>query len=490
MVSVDAGETWNDISAGLPNRSIRSIAVNPTNPAAVYLTVSGYSTAHVFYSTDGGANWTNISNNLPDIPTNAFLIDPLTATTLYAGTDIGVFRSTDSGATWVPFNNGLPPVPVMEFTAQPGGLIQIGTYGRGAYELRPANTPTVNVGDATAAERGSGDGRPDGDGSVDFEISLTEVSSQPVTVTVSTNSLTAVEGEDFVPVEDMQVVFPPNTLTQTVSIAMIEDTGDEPDETFALDVTGASNAVVGDAEGIGTIVDNDAAPATPRNVRAVNVAAEPGTQVTMAFVLESLGDERSVSFTMNFNTAKLSNPVVFAGDGVPAGGGLVTNTSQVASGRIGVALTTPTAFVAGPRQLIVVRFDVAADATLGPTPITFSASPTDLLIRDSAGAALPNTFLPGSIQVGSSAAEVEISGRVLTADEEAGIGIRNARVTMIGPGGTRRTATTSSFGSYRFENVTRGFTYTLIVGSKRYRFAPQSIVADDSSTGVDFVAME
>lgn len=489
MVSTDAGETWNDISTGLPNRSIRSIAVNATNPAIVYLTVSGYATGHIFSSTDGGTNWTDISNNLPDIPTSAFLIDPLTATTLYAGTDIGVFRSTDSGATWVPFNEGLPPVPIMEFTTQPGGLIQIGTYGRGAYELRPANTPTVNVGNATAVERGTGES-PNGDGTVDFEISLTEVSSQPVTVTVSTNSLTAVEGEDFVPVEDMQVVFPPNTLTQTVSIPVIEDSGDEPEETFALDVTGASNAVVGDAEGIGTITDNDPAPATPRNIRAVNVAAEPGTQVTMAFLLESLGDERSVSFTMNFNTAKLSNPVVFLGDGVPAGSTLITNTSLIANGQLGIALTSQSAFVAGPQQLMIVRFDVASTSTLGPTPITFGSSPTDQRILDSAGISLPATFLPGSVQVGNSAADVEISGRVFTFDEEAGIGIRNARVTMIGPGGTRRTATTSSFGVYSFQNVTRGFTYTITVSSKRYRFAPNIIVADDTRTDVDFVGLE
>ncbi|HQZ94795.1 MAG TPA: carboxypeptidase-like regulatory domain-containing protein [Pyrinomonadaceae bacterium] len=79
---------------------------------------------------------------------------------------------------------------------------------------------------------------------------------------------------------------------------------------------------------------------------------------------------------------------------------------------------------------------------------------------------------------------------VLAFDEEAGIGIRNARVTMIGPGGTRRTATTSSFGVYSFQNVTRGFTYTITVSSKRYRFAPNIIVADDTRTDVDFVGLE
>ena len=141
-VSTNGGANWTDITTGLPNRSIRSIAVSATDPTLVYLTVSGYGTGHIFRSTNSGAAWTDISNGLPNIPTSAFLIDPLVPTRLYAGTDIGVFRSTDNGASWAVFNSGLPPVPVMEFTAQASGLIQIGTYGRGAYALGAAGNPT------------------------------------------------------------------------------------------------------------------------------------------------------------------------------------------------------------------------------------------------------------------------------------------------------------------------------------------------------------
>jgi len=143
MVSVNAGVDWANITNGLPTRSITSITVSPTDPSLVYLTVSGYGSGHVFRSINGGSSWTNISSNLPNIPVSAFLIDPLTVTTFYVGTDIGVFRSTDSGGTWSAFNEGLPPAPVLAITAQASGLIQIGTYGRGAYEMQTATaTPT------------------------------------------------------------------------------------------------------------------------------------------------------------------------------------------------------------------------------------------------------------------------------------------------------------------------------------------------------------
>ncbi len=142
MVSVNGGVDWANITSGLPARSITSITVSPADPSLVYLTVSGYGTGHIFRSVNGGGSWTNISTTLPNIPVSAFLIDPLTATTFYAGTDIGVFRSTDSGETWTAFNDGLPPVPVMALSAQASGLIQIGTYGRGAYQFSASSTPS------------------------------------------------------------------------------------------------------------------------------------------------------------------------------------------------------------------------------------------------------------------------------------------------------------------------------------------------------------
>lgn len=140
MVSGNGGRTWFDITAGLPNRTITSITVDRANPLTAYVTLSGFGAPHVFRTTNAGSSWTNISMGLPDIPANAFLVDPSNANTFYLGTDIGVFRSSNGGANWQYFSQGLPPVVVTALTAQASGLIQVGTYGRGAYEL--VNNPT------------------------------------------------------------------------------------------------------------------------------------------------------------------------------------------------------------------------------------------------------------------------------------------------------------------------------------------------------------
>ncbi len=153
MVSADGGTTWTNATSGLPNRFIETIIVSPTDSNIAYLTVSGYDSGHVFKTTNAGLNWTDISGNLPNVPTNTLLIDPRNANTLYVGTDIGVFRSATDGNVWETFNIGLPPTIVTELDAQPNGLMQVSTYGRGAFEINlssQARTPFDFDGDGKA----------------------------------------------------------------------------------------------------------------------------------------------------------------------------------------------------------------------------------------------------------------------------------------------------------------------------------------------------
>jgi photosystem II stability/assembly factor-like uncharacterized protein len=145
MVSRNGGGSWSDITRGLPDRSITGITVDPANAAVAYLTASGFNSGHVFRTTDAGATWTDISGGLPDIPANVLLIDSGDANTIYLGTDIGVFRSTTRGADWRSFNRGMPPVVVHDFASDKNGMIQVATYGRGAYQLGVASNPRPTI---------------------------------------------------------------------------------------------------------------------------------------------------------------------------------------------------------------------------------------------------------------------------------------------------------------------------------------------------------
>ncbi|HQZ94940.1 MAG TPA: carboxypeptidase regulatory-like domain-containing protein [Pyrinomonadaceae bacterium] len=120
----------------------------------------------------------------------------------------------------------------------------------------------------------------------------------------------------------------------------------------------------------------------------------------------------------------------------------------------------------------------------------------NLYIRDDNGVARPDApeVVNGEVKGGwgiellpSTAAGVEVSGRVLTPD---GRGLRNATVTIIDSMGNRRTATTGSFGYYQFADVEAGGTYTVGVSARRYRFTSRILQVQDTLTDVDFVGQE
>ncbi len=87
----------------------------------------------------------------------------------------------------------------------------------------------------------------------------------------------------------------------------------------------------------------------------------------------------------------------------------------------------------------------------------------------------------------TTAAGVEVSGRVLTSD---GRGIGRAVLSLRGPNGVARTVISAKSGRYKFDDVDAGSSYVLTVESRRYRFDPPSLVVNvqDSVTNANFVA--
>jgi hypothetical protein len=91
------------------------------------------------------------------------------------------------------------------------------------------------------------------------------------------------------------------------------------------------------------------------------------------------------------------------------------------------------------------------------------------------------------VQAAPTAATVSISGRVTTA---SGRGIRNVMITLTDANGNERTATSTAFGYYRFDDVAAGETVTLSAKARRFRFTQSSIVktTNESVSNADFVS--
>ncbi len=109
------------------------------------------------------------------------------------------------------------------------------------------------------------------------------------------------------------------------------------------------------------------------------------------------------------------------------------------------------------------------------------------LVFDQRGVSFPRQFGLTNIDIGAvesdllapSAANVSISGKVFTPQ---GAGLTNAFVILTDQDGNSRTARTTSFGYFRFDEVEAGQIYIISVNSKRYQFTPQVLTINEDIT--------
>ncbi|MBI1223729.1 MAG: T9SS type A sorting domain-containing protein [Bacteroidetes bacterium] len=147
FVSQDGGDTWQNISAGLPNRFVLDLEVDPTDDATAFAALGGYGSGHLFRTKDFGATWEDISNGLPDLPINAIAVDPLYPNNIYVGNDLSVFSSVDFGATWQSYLEGLPEaVMVFDLKISPANRkLRAATHGSGAFQRDLLEMPYISA---------------------------------------------------------------------------------------------------------------------------------------------------------------------------------------------------------------------------------------------------------------------------------------------------------------------------------------------------------
>ena len=152
------GQTWVNRTGALSGLgSIVDVIVDPRNRDTIYAVRQAFGSGQVFRSTDAGRSWTNLSADLPDVPVSKILLDPRNGF-LYVGNDLGVFHSVDDGASWRRFGVGMPNVQVkdLELNLITDTLLA-GTYGRSVYQLflDIAETSDVPVGGVVRALGGT-----------------------------------------------------------------------------------------------------------------------------------------------------------------------------------------------------------------------------------------------------------------------------------------------------------------------------------------------
>ena len=114
-------------------------------------------------------------------------------------------------------------------------------------------TPSLRVYDVAVPE-GTG-----GTTTASFSVRLSAASGQTVTVAYATSNSTALAGIDYVATSG-SLTFLPGETQKTVQVAVIGDTLDEANETYRVNLSGATNATIADSVAVGTITDDDDLP--------------------------------------------------------------------------------------------------------------------------------------------------------------------------------------------------------------------------------------
>ena len=206
---------------------------------------------------------------------------------------------------------------------------------------------------------------------------------------------------------------PIDTLTLTASSS---NTALVPDANIVLSGTGASRATalqpVSGQSGTTVItvsVSDGALTARtsfqltvgtkpPRVVRIVNSTGAHGFDVVVPIELVAQGDENALGFSLQYDSSLLSAPKVKS---PIAGAQLNVNSTQVSSGRLGVALALSAGQVisAGSREVLQVTFTMSPGTSADPISLEFTDQPIAKEVVDTAAGNLAATFQGGTITI-------------------------------------------------------------------------------------------
>jgi probable HAF family extracellular repeat protein len=113
-----------------------------------------------------------------------------------------------------------------------------------------ASLPSLTIGSTSLTEGNSGTVN------AVFTVTLSSQMNAPVTVNYATADGTAAAGSDYQATSGT-LTFAPGETTRTISVPVIGDRLAEPNETFSVNLSGATNATIANGQGVGTILDDE-----------------------------------------------------------------------------------------------------------------------------------------------------------------------------------------------------------------------------------------
>ena len=175
----------------------------------------------------------------------------------------------------------------------------------------------------------------EGDGTIDFVVTLDPASDETVTVDYATSDDTATAGSDYT-ARSGTLTFNAGETSKTVSVSVLDDETDESDETLTLALSNAVNGEIKDTSATGTIEDDDTVEVVA-NTPTMSISGGSGKE----------GDDNSIGFSVTLDEAANGNVTVDyatadgtadAGDDYTAKSGTLSFSAGETSKTISVAI--------------------------------------------------------------------------------------------------------------------------------------------------------
>ncbi|WP_457922456.1 putative Ig domain-containing protein [Xanthomonas arboricola] len=383
-----------------PSLSINDVSVNEGNAGTTNATFT------VSLSQPAGAGGVSFDIATADGTATAgvdYVASSLTGQTIPAGSSSATFTVLVNGDTLSEPNETFF-VNVSNVT----GATVADAQGLGTIVNDDA-VPSLSIDDVSVNEGNSGTT------TATFTVSLSAASGQTVSVNYATANGSATAGSDYV-ARSGTLTFTPGTTAQGVAITVNDDTAVEPNETFSVGLSGASNASIARATGTGTILNDDV-------VVTVGPASLPAATAGSAY-------------SQNLSASGGTAPYTFAVTAGALPAGLTLSAAGVLSG-------TPTA--TGSFNFTATATDSGGSPTSGNRAYTLTVA--------GATVTLPATSLPaGTAGQAYSSALTPATGGIAPYTYAVTAGALPAGITLNGSSGAL-TGTPGNVGSFAF-NVT------------------------------------
>ncbi len=213
-----------------------------------------------------------------------------------------------------------PDVKLTRFTSALVAASLLGACGESAdvaMNASPTQGLLANVADATVLQEGNT--------SVEFAISLNRVVGEDITINFATRDGSATGGQDY-EVRADSIVIPAGSTSAFISVGLLDDLIDEPDEDFYLDLSAVSEGGIGVGSAMATIRDDDASPV----ITLIPISVDEGTasQSTLVSVMAELSVGSQYEVTVDYATLGLSASA--PEDFLAASGTLVFTPGEIA----------------------------------------------------------------------------------------------------------------------------------------------------------------